>query len=488
MKIIVIGAGYSGLSASALLAKEGHEVTLLEKHDQAGGRARMIHENGYSFDMGPSWYMMPEVFEDFFAKFGKKPSDYYSLIQLDPHYRIFFENQEQVDLVPDLEKNLALFESIEPGSAEKFKAYLKRAEKLYNLSMKYFIYKTYEKFSDMLDRSFTKMGLSFDYFASLDRLLHNYFKDDRLYKILSYTMVFLGGDPKNTPGIYSLMSHVDFNLGVWYPAGGMNAVAQGIEELAKEQGVKIIYNQDVKKIEVENGRAKAAITDDQRYEADLVIMAGDYIHGEQALLEEKDRSYSKNYWEKRTIAPSAFILYLGINKELPNLQHHNLFLANDWEAHFDQIFRNPSWPDKPSYYICNPNKTEKGLAPEGKENLFVLVPIAPGLTDTDEKRNAYADKIIQDIESQLGTQFANAIEVKQIYSHRNFYQDYYSYKGTALGLAHTLMQSAVFRPKQKSKKVNNLYFTGQYTHPGIGVPMVIIAAENLVGLIKKDYE
>lgn len=487
MKIIVIGAGYSGLSISALLARDGHQVTLLEKHEQVGGRARMIHEQGYAFDMGPSWYMMPEVFEDFFAKFGKKPSDYYELTQLDPHYRIFFAGQETIDLVPDLEKNLDLFEKIEPGSSKRFQAYLARAKRLYDLSMKHFIYRSYEKMGDLIDKSFLKMGFSLDYFASLDRLLKKYFKDERLYKILSYTMVFLGGDPKNTPGIYSLMSHVDFNLGVWYPKGGMNAVAKGIAQLATEQGVEVIYNQDVQKILAENGHATGVQTQDKTYHADLVIMAGDYHHAEQVLLDQPHQSYTSSYWENRTMAPSAFILYLGIDKQLPQLDHHNLFLANDWEEHFDEIFRNPGWPDKPSYYICNPNKTEKGLAPEGKENLFVLVPVAAGLEDTEELRNSYANKIIADLEQQLGESIANHVEVKKIYSQKNFYQDYYSYKGTALGLAHTLFQSAVFRPKQQSKKVNNLFYTGQYTHPGIGVPMVIIAAENLHQLISKNY-
>jgi phytoene desaturase len=487
MKTIVIGAGFSGLSIAALLAKDGHEVTVLEKNEAAGGRARMLDAGGFRFDMGPSWYMMPEVFERFFQVFGKHPSDYYNLERLDPHYRIFFEDDQTIDISSDMKKNLELFESWEKGSAQKFQSYLEKSKQLYDISMEKFIYRNYESITDMLDPSFKDAGLSLDLVRNLDLYLQKFFKDERIRKILSYTVVFLGGNPKNTPALYALMSHVDFNLGVWYPKGGMNAVARGIEALGKEQGVQFLYNQDVENIITENGHAKGVLVNGDKREADCIVNTGDYHYGEMQMLDEKDRSYRKKYWEKAVMAPSAFILYLGVNKTIPQLTHHNLFLAHDWQEHFEQIFSRPSWPEKASYYLCNPNKTEPGMAPEGKENLFILVPVASGLDDSEQTRKDFRNLVIADLEKQLDFTFADAIEYEKIYAQSDFLHDYYSFKGTALGLAHTLKQSAAFRPRQRSKKVKNLYYSGQYTHPGIGVPMVMIAAENLHQMMRKDY-
>lgn len=486
-KVIIIGAGFGGLSLAALLAKDGYEVSVVEKHDQPGGRARMWETNGYRFDMGPSWYMMPEVFEQYFAYFDKKPSDYYTLERLDPQYRLFFEKDEVLDISADMQKNLKLFDQLEENGAEKFQTYLKKAQELYDLSMGKFIYRDYSSFKDFLHPDFREAGIPSGLLTNMEKFISKTFTNDRLKKILLYTVVFLGGNPKNTPAVYSLMSHVDFNLGVWYPKGGLNAVAKGMEKLAKEHGVRFFYNSEVEKILTEGNKAIGVKTTTGEYLADTIISNADYAHTELDLLEEPQQTYNKAYWEKRTWAPSAFIMYLGLNKKIDALDHHNLVLANDWQKHFDEIFDDPKWPDRPSYYICCPSKTETDMAPEGKENLFVLVPAAIGLDDSDEEREAYAEKILKDMEAILGASIKDSIEVKRIFSQRDFSAEYHSYKGTALGLAQTLKQSALFRPARKSKKLEGLYYSGQFTHPGIGVPMVVISAEITRDILKQEH-
>ncbi len=456
-KVLIIGAGFGGLSLASLLAKDGYDVSVIEKHDQPGGRARIWEVDGFRFDMGPSWYMMPEVFEQFFGYFKKNPADYYSLSRLDPQYRLFFEKDETLEISSDMQKNLDLFDRLEPDGAKKFLAYLQEAQKLYDLSMGKFIYRDYSSFKDFLHPDFREAGIPAGLLTNMEKYISKTFTSDRLKKILLYTVVFLGGNPKNTPAVYSLMSHVDFNLGVWYPEGGLNAVAIGMERLAKEQGVKFHYNEEVSSILSCEGVATGVKTGTTTYNADLIISNADYAHTELDLLETEQRTYKKAYWEKRTWAPSAFIMYLGLNKKVEGLDHHNLILANDWQKHFDEIFDKPCWPDRPSYYICCPSKTDKTVAPEGKENIFVLVPTAIGLEDSDEMREAYAEKILQDMEIVLGTTLRESIEVKRLFTQRDFLSDYHSYKGTALGLAQTLKQSALFRPARKSKKLSNLY-------------------------------
>lgn len=487
-QITVIGAGYAGLSIAALLAKDGHRVRILEKLDQAGGRARLFQQDGFSFDMGPSWYMMPEVFERYFDYFGKKPSDYYQLKRLDPQYRMYFGQDEVIDISSDLQKNVELFERLEPGAGKKFLEFLEMSQKLYDTSLNHFIYRSYDSLKTLADPAFREAGMSYDLFLSLDRLLNRYFKDERIKKILSYTVVFLGGNPKNTPGMYALMSHVDFNLGVWYPMGGMNAVAKGIESLCTSLGVEIHYNQDVKEIMVEHDTVKSVVTKQETFQTDLVVNSGDYQHGETALLRPVDQTYPASYWEKRVMAPSAFIVYLGLKKKISGLKHHTLMLAHDWQEHFDQIFDKPQWPDSPSFYVCNPVIHDPQMAPEGKDNLFILVPVAPGLKDDEATRELFYEQTMNQLESILGESVKEHVEVKRVFAHKDFKRDYHSYRGSALGLAHTLRQSAMFRPKHRSKKVKGLYYTGQYVHPGIGVPMVLIASDIVYGLINEDIK
>jgi len=487
-KVIVVGAGVGGLSVAAFLAKDGHDVTVLEKNDQIGGRASLWKEKGFVFDMGPSWYLMPDAFETFFKQFGKKPTDYFSLKKLDPSYRIYFGKDDIVDIATNLKDNLALFDSLEVDGAKKIKEYLALCEYQYKVAMKYFLYKEYNSIFDMFNLKMLKEASKMKIFDNVDKYMDRFFTSERLKKILQYTFVFLGGSPYNTPALYALMSHVDFKLGVWYPAGGLNAVAQGITKLAREQGAHIKLNEEVTKIEVIDGKARKVHTKSGVFEADEVVVNADYAFAETHFLKEEYQTYPKSYWNKKVVAPSAFIIYLGINKRLPKLQHHNLFFHNDWKEHFDEIFKNPSWPDKPSYYVCAPSLTDPHVAPKGSENLFVLVPVAAGLKDSDSLREKYAEKIIADLENIVGVRIKDNIVVKRIFSQRDFISAYNSYQGTALGLAPTFFQTAFFRPKHTSKKVSNLYYTGQFTTPGAGMPIALISSQIVRDLLRKKHD
>lgn len=483
---IVVGAGFGGLSAAALLAKDGYTVTLLEKNDGPGGRARVFKEKGFTFDMGPSWYLMPDIFERFFVEFGKTASDFYVLKRLDPAYRIFFGKDENVDISSSLEKNMALFESMEQGAAEQFKKYLANSKYQYEVSVQDFLYKDYKSVFEFLSWRMLKEGRKLHVFDTLDRYTKRFFKNEKIRKILEYSMVFLGGSPKNTPAIYSLMSHIDFNLGVWYPEGGIGRVVEAFVTLGSSLGVEYKYGHEVTNFAVNDGNVTEVATNQGSFLADVVVMNGDYHFAETKLLAPEHQSYPESYWQKRTIAPSGFIIYLGLNKKIPKLAHHNLFFDHDWQRHFDSIFERPEWPEFPSYYVCCPSQTDPSVAPAGSENIFILVPLAAGLNDSDEIRQQYSEKILLHLESLLGENIRSSIVVQRIYSQRDFANDYHAFKGTALGLSHTLMQTAFFRPSRRSKKVKNLFYTGQYTHPGIGMPMTLISSQIVREEIKKS--
>ncbi len=486
-KAVVIGAGFGGLSAAALLAKDGFDVTVLEKNEQAGGRARVWEKDGFVFDMGPSWYLMPEVFENFFSLFGKKSSDYYKLVRIDPNYRVFFGKDEVRDVPADRKKIESLFDQLENSGGEKLRRYMESSSYQYRVAMKDFMYRDYDSLLDIFNWQLISKGLKLHIFESLDRFACRYFKDDRIRKILEYTVVFLGGSPSNTPALYSIMSHVDFDLGVWYPYGGIGEVVKGFHKLAEEQGASILCDHAVKRIEVTSNRARIVVTDKGIFPADLVVINADYQYAENKMLDPGKRNYSPRYWEKKKIGPSAFILYLGINKRIPGLLHHNLYLDPKWEQHFREIFAQPAWPTSPSFYISCPSKTDPTVAPRGMENIFILVPVAPGLEDSEQIREKYYQKVIASLEELVGEKIQESIKVKRIYAHRDFKNDYNAYKGTALGMAHTLFQTAVFRPSHHNKKVANIYYTGNYTHPGIGVPMVVISSQIIRDLIRKEY-
>ncbi len=486
-KVIVIGSGFGGLCSAALLAKEGYDVTVLEKNPHMGGRAMTFDAKGFRFDMGPSWYLMPGVFENFFKLFGKNISDYVKLKPLDPMYRIFFSPDEHIDIVRDLNKNLATFEKMEKGASKSIQAYLDNAEIQYDIAIKHFLYTEFRSFLDFIKPEFFTLGGKVNAFKNLDAHISEYTNDDRLKKILGYTMVFLGGAPSNTPALYSLMSHVDYNLGVFYPEGGFGALTEAYVKLGKEYGVTYKTSTPVEEIVVKDGIAQGVKTKKGFIKADIVLSNADYHHTETALLSKEYRSYSPKYWESRTMAPSAFIIHLGIKGKIKNLKHHNLMLTHDWQKHFDEIFDDPQWPNKPSYYVCCPSKSDRSVAPEGSDVLFILVPVASGLKDTEAVRRKYYDKVMKDLELHTGESLNDRIVYERIYAHTNFTADYNAFKGTALGLAHTMRQTAILRPRSKSKKVKNMYFVGQYTQPGIGVPIVVISAQLVAERIRKDY-
>lgn len=484
-KVIIVGSGFGGLAASGLLANHGYDVTVIEKNEQPGGRASVWKKDGFTFDMGPSWYLMPDVFEKFFSDFDKKPQDYMDLIRLDPSYRVFFSEDEFFDISAYMQKNYDLFEKLEPGAKKKMKEYLELSKYEYDIAMKDFIYKDYKHLTDFFKPKLIIEGTKLHMFQKLDDFAQRFFKSEKIRKILEYTIVFLGGSPYDSPALYSLMSHVDFNMGVWFPKGGMGKLVEAMHKLAVEQGAKFKFNEPVTQIIVENGNVVGVKTTKNKYEADIVVVNADYAWAEQNLLEDKYRSYSIRYWEKRKIAPSAYLLYLGLDKQLKRFIHHNLYFYTNWEKHFNDIFVDPKWPEDFSYYVSCISKTDKKTAIKNGENVFVLIPVAAGLNDTKKTREKYFNKTIEHMEYLAGENIRDHIVVKRIFAHSDFSSRYNAYKGTALGLAHTLKQTAIFRPKHESKKVKNLYYTGHYNHPGIGVPMVIISSQILSELIKQ---
>lgn len=491
-RVVVVGAGIGGLAAAARLARDGFAVTVVERNPQTGGRARIWQQAGYTFDMGPSWYLMPEVFERFFAQFGKQTTDYYALKKLDPSYRVFFGPGERHDVLPDRAGVEALFEQLEPHGGEKLARYLTEAAYKYQVAVGEFLYRDYRTIFDFLNWRMLTEGLKLNVLGKLDAAVRKRFTDRRARQILEYAMVFLGTSPNAAPAMYALMSHVDLTQGVFYPLGGMAAVAQGIRRLAEEQGVRFLLSTEVTEIATANGRTNGVKTRDpdgrdRMLSCDAVLANADYAHVETELLDPADCAYPRRYWEQRVTAPSMFLLYLGVKKRLEKLAHHNLYFQENWDVHFDTIFKQPAWPENPCFYVSCITKTDSEMAPPGRENVFVLVPVAAGLDDDDARREDYARKVIRHVENVTGEEIAPHVEVQRIFSQRDFARDYHAWKGTALGISHTLMQTAVFRPALRSRKVKNLYFAGQYTHPGIGVPMVMIAADVTVGNIRKDF-
>lgn len=486
-KVIVIGAGFAGLAAASCLAKEGYSVTILEKNDIPGGRARKFEAEGFVFDMGPSWYWMPDVFEDYFAHFGKKPSDYYELKRLDPSYSVFFGKDDVMDVPANLEAFKAMFERYEPGSSQKLEQFLAEAEYKYKVGMSEFVHKPSHSILEFADLRVLKSMFRLQMLTSMDAHVRKLFKHPQLIELLSFPVLFLGATPENTPAMYSLMNYADIALGTWYPMGGMHKIIEGMVSLAEELGVEIKLNQEVKQIVVPNGHATKVITTDQEYTADVIVGGADYHHVDQHLLEERVRNYTPDYWDKRVMAPSSLLFYLGVDKRLKNLHHHNLFFDEDFKKHAVEIYDDPQWPSKPLFYACVPSITDPSVAPEGKENLFLLVPLAPGLEDTPELREKYYNIIMDRLEDLTGQEVRKYVSYKRSFAHKDFEKDYHAYKGNAYGLANTLLQTAFLKPKLKSKKIKNLYYTGQLTTPGPGVPPSLISGQVVAKEIRKKF-
>lgn len=477
-KLLIIGAGISGLATAALLAKDGYDVTILEKNDRIGGRAMVFEEQGFHFDMGPSWYQMPEVYENFFAHFGKKSSDFYNLKKLDPQYRMFFDDRT-IDISSHLEQNLQLFETLEPGITQKLKKYLDASKEQYDIALKHILYRNFSSLTDFFNKEMMQVGSKMKIFENFEKYVSRLTSNKTIQKVLLYPILFVGNSPKNSPALFSLFSHIDLGIGVFYPMGGMGKFIEALKSLCDEYGVKIQTNQEVVTIEVKDKYAQKVITKSSEFTAEIIISNADYPQTEIKLLDLKSQTYPQKYWQNKHIAPSAFVIYLGIKGTLKNLQHHNLYLAENWEKHFNSLSKK-DWPEHPSYYISCPSKTDPSVAPKDCENVFITVQISPHIQDTLELREVYFQKIISHLEKITQEKIQSRIIYKRIFSKNDYADVYNAYQGTAIGLSQTFWQTTIFRPQNKSKKVNNLYYVGQYTNPGIGMPMCLISAELVV--------
>lgn len=486
-KVTIIGAGISSLSSAAFLAKAGYDVTILEKNPTIGGRARQFKVDGFVFDMGPSWYWMPDVFEQFYNKFDHTTSDFYELKRLDPSYNVFWQDGTKTPIPADDQKLFAWFESMEKGSSEKLKTFLEDAKYKYEVGMKDLVFKPSLKLSEFADMRILKGLFKLHLLSSFSKYIRTYFKNEKILSLLEFPILFLGAMPKDTPALYSLMNYADISLGTWYPMGGMYNIIEAFEKIAKEFGVKILTNQEVTGIRSSYDEVTHVITKTDEFETNILISGADYQHTDSTILTEK-ANYKNKYWESRTMAPSCLLFYLGIDKKLDGLEHHNLFFDEDFELHAKEIYKDPKWPSAPLFYTSVPSKTDPSVAPEGKENLFLLVPIAPDLTDDEETRERYFDLILKRLEARAGINIKDSIIYKKSYCITDFKADYHAFKGNAYGLANTLKQTAILKPSLKNKKLKNMYYTGQLTVPGPGVPPSIISGEVVANEIIKDFK
>ncbi|TAF67877.1 MAG: phytoene desaturase [Cytophagales bacterium] len=486
-KVVVIGAGFSGLSAATTLAAKGYNVKLVEKHNIAGGRARIFEAEGFRYDMGPSWYWMPDVFEQYFATFGKKVEQYYQLERLNPSYRVYFEKNNAWDIPANLNDFKDFLETKEKGSAKQLDRFLAQAAYKYQVGINDLVYKPSRSLLEFVDLRLLMALFRMDVFTSMHKHIRRFFKHPHIIQLMEFPILFLGALPQNTPALYSLMNYADIALGTWYPKGGMYEIVRGMQRLAEENGVEFFFSHEVQKIEVMGKNAKKVITSKGDFEADVVVVSADYHHAETNFLASEHRSYSEKYWDSRTMAPSSFLYYLGLNKKVPQLLHHNLFFDTDFDKHAREIYQTPKMPTDPLFYTSVPSITDPNIAPEGHENMFILIPIAPNLEDPENLREHYYNVVMERLAQHIGEDLRPHVIYKRNYSHQDFMQDYGAYKGNAYGLANTLMQTAILKPSLKSKKVNNLYYTGQLTVPGPGVPPSLISGQVVAKEIAKDF-
>lgn len=502
-KVIIIGSGFAGLSAACFMAKAGWQVEVLEKHNAPGGRARQLKAEGFTFDMGPSWYWMPDIFERFFNQFSKSTADYYSLKRLDPSYRIYWED-DSMDIPAGLENLYLLFEKLEPGSSKKLESFLEEAAYKYKVGMQKLVHKPGQSVTEFLDIDLIKGLFRLDVFNSIKKHIGKNFRNKKIQQLLEFPVLFLGALPEKTPALYSLMNYADIKGGTWYPEGGMYRIVDAMYSLAISLGVEFHFNQNVSEIQVEKGIATTVKTsgnqpsgnpeDDvqkltySQFAADVIISGADYHHTETVLLSEKYRSYSENYWDSRVLAPSCLIYYIGINKKIKNIHHHTLFFDTSFDIHGKEIYDSKEWPTNPLFYVSATSVSDPTAAPAGCENLFFLIPVASGLTgDTEALRDKYFDLIITRFEKRICESLKQNIIFKKTYAHTDFVSDYNAFKGNAYGLANTLMQTAILKPSCRSKKVKNLFYTGQLTVPGPGVPPSLISGEIVAKQILNNF-
>lgn len=483
--IHIIGSGFSALAASCYLAKAGFNVTIFEKNTTVGGRARQLKKGGFTFDIGPTWYWMPDVFERFFSDFGKRPSDYYDLEKLDPAYSVYFKDGEAVDISADLDKIYDLFESEENGSSVHLRKFLKSAEFNYKTAIEDLVYKPGVSPLELVTP--VTMTRVTQFFSTISKTVRKNIKSKKLIQILEFPVLFLGAKPNNTPAFYNFMNYADFGLGTWHPKGGMYKVIEAMVSLAKSLGVHFVTNANVERINVtDQGKIKSITVNNKEIETNILLSGADYHHTE-TLLDKQYRQYSEKYWEKKTFAPSSLLFYVGFDKKLKNVNHHTLFFDADFDAHAIEIYDKPDWPKDPLFYASFPSMTDQSCAPQGNEAGIFLIPLAPGIEDTEALREKYFNIILERFERLTNQGVKNSIIFKESFCVNDFIKDYNSYKGNAYGMANTLMQTAFLRPKIKSKKVHNLYFTGQLTVPGPGVPPSLISGKIASELILKKH-
>ncbi|QOD61132.1 phytoene desaturase [Polaribacter haliotis] len=482
-EIHIIGSGFSALAASCYLAKEGYKVTVLEKNSTLGGRARQFKKDGFTFDLGPSWYWMPDVFERFFADFGKKPSDYYTLDKLNPGYEVYFGENSSLKISENLEDIYKMFEEEEKGSAKHLKTFLDSAKSNYETAILDLVYRPGISPLELVTTKTVARVTQF--FSTIRKQVRKNIKSSKLIQILEFPVLFLGAKPSNTPAFYNFMNYADFGLGTWHPRGGMYKVVEGMVSLAESLGVNFQINSNVEKILTDiNKNVKGLLVNGKEVKTNLILSGADYHHTE-TLLDESLRQYSEKYWDKKIFAPSSLLFYVGFNKKITNASHHTLFFDSDFDAHAKEIYDNPKWPTDPLFYANFTSMTDKTSAPEGKEAGFFLIPLAPGIEDTATLRETYFNKIIERFEKLTNQEVKKYVLFNRSFCVNDFKEEYNSYKGNAYGMANTLLQTAFLRPKIKSSKVKNLYFTGQLTVPGPGVPPALISGKIASELIIK---
>lgn len=484
---IVIGSGFSGISAATHLAANGFSVTILEKNEDPGGRARIFKNEGFVFDMGPSWYWMPDVFERYFNNFNKTSSQYYKLIRLDPSYKVVFGSGNFLDIPAEYARYRDMVESIEPGSAEHLDKFLEQAAYKYDQGINNLVHKPSRSITEFINAKLLFDVIRMDIFMSYEQHVKKFFRNQKLLKLMEFPILFLGAVAKNTPALYSLMNYADIKLGTWYPLGGMHKIIEGMVKLATEKGVIFQTDREVRKLKVSHGKITEVITDKGSYTGDVVVASADYHHVDTTLLDPPYRNYNEQYWSKKVMAPSAVIYYLGINKRVNKLLHHNLFFDADFSAHVEEIYTDPAWPEKPLFYACVPSKTDPTVAPPGMENMFILIPVASGLEESDDIIDGYFRQIIGRIEKYTGDNLMDHVIYRRNFTRTDFISEYHSYKGNAYGLANTLRQTAILKPSIKNRKVKNLYYTGQLTVPGPGVPPSLISGEVVAKEVIKDF-
>ena len=483
-KVVVIGSGFASISAACYLAKEGYEVTVYEKNAQLGGRARQFVNQGFKFDMGPTWYWMPDVFERFFGDFGRKPSDYYELERLGPAYRVYFDQEDYLDISDNLDEIKQTFEDVEENGAKALTGFLQKAEKNYDVAINDLVYKPGISPFELVSKD-TILEVP-QFISTIHDVAKKKFKSPRLRQIIEFPVLFLGAKPSMTPAFYSFMNFADLSLGTWYPKGGMKSVVDGMIRLAEELGVSFNTNSNVSKITTDKSYKVSSITiNDVEIETDLLVSGADYAHTESLMLKE-NRVYSDAYWDKKVMAPSSLLFYVGLDKKIENVLHHTLFFDVSFDDHAKAIYDDPAWPEKPLFYASFPSMTDNTIAPDGKEAAIFLIPLAPDLEDTKALREKYFNIILERLEKLTQQEIKSSIIFKESYCVKDFKEDYNSFKGNAYGMANTLLQTAFLRPKLKSKKIKNLYFTGQLTVPGPGVPPSLISGKLVADLLRKD--